>query len=54
MSRIGKKPIGLPEKVEVKINKLNVSVKGQKGRCHTHSTRLFQLNWKARFCRYFP
>lgn len=31
MSRIGKKPIGLPEKVEVKIEGLNVTVKGPKG-----------------------
>jgi large subunit ribosomal protein L6 len=31
MSRIGKKPIGIPDKVEVKINGLNVDVKGPKG-----------------------
>lgn len=31
MSRIGKKPIGIPDKVEVKINGLTVEVKGPKG-----------------------
>jgi large subunit ribosomal protein L6 len=31
MSRIGKQPIGLPDKVEVKINKQEVTVKGPKG-----------------------
>jgi large subunit ribosomal protein L6 len=31
MSRIGKKPIGVPEKVEVKVNGLTVDVKGPKG-----------------------
>lgn len=31
MSRIGKKPIEVPDKVEVKLNGLNVSVKGPKG-----------------------
>lgn len=31
MSRIGKKPIEIPEKVEVKIDKNNVIVKGPKG-----------------------
>ncbi len=31
MSRIGKKPIGVPDKVEVKVNGLNVEVKGPKG-----------------------
>ena len=31
MSRIGKKPIGIPDKVEVKINGLTVDVKGPKG-----------------------
>lgn len=31
MSRIGKKPIGIPDKVEVKITGLTVDVKGPKG-----------------------
>lgn len=31
MSRIGKKPIGVPDKVEVKVNGLTVDVKGPKG-----------------------
>lgn len=31
MSRIGKKPIGIPDKVEVKVNGLTVDVKGPKG-----------------------
>lgn len=31
MSRIGKKPIGIPDKVEVKINGCTVEVKGPKG-----------------------
>lgn len=31
MSRIGKKPIGIPDKVEVKINGATVEVKGPKG-----------------------
>jgi large subunit ribosomal protein L6 len=31
MSRIGKKPIGIPDKVEVKINGTTVEVKGPKG-----------------------
>jgi large subunit ribosomal protein L6 len=31
MSRIGKQPIAIPEKVEVKINKQEVTVKGPKG-----------------------
>ena len=31
MSRIGKKPIGIPDKVEVKISGLTVDVKGPKG-----------------------
>jgi large subunit ribosomal protein L6 len=31
MSRIGKKPVGLPDKVEVKINGSTVEVKGPKG-----------------------
>lgn len=31
MSRIGKKPVGLPDKVEVKINGSTVDVKGPKG-----------------------
>jgi large subunit ribosomal protein L6 len=31
MSRIGRKPISIPDKVEVKINKQNVMVKGPKG-----------------------
>jgi len=31
MSRIGKNPVVIPEKVEVKVNGLNVSVKGPKG-----------------------
>ena len=31
MSRIGKKPIGIPDKVEVKINGTTVDVKGPKG-----------------------
>lgn len=31
MSRIGKKPVALPNKVEIKINEQNVTVKGPKG-----------------------
>lgn len=31
MSRIGKLPVGIPDKVEVKVNGLNVDVKGPKG-----------------------
>lgn len=31
MSRIGKKPIGVPDKVEVKVNGTSVEVKGPKG-----------------------
>lgn len=31
MSRIGKKPIGIPDKVEVKVNGATVEVKGPKG-----------------------
>jgi large subunit ribosomal protein L6 len=31
MSRIGKKPIGIPDKVEVKVNGTSVEVKGPKG-----------------------
>lgn len=31
MSRIGKSPVGIPDKVEVKINGLSVDVKGPKG-----------------------
>ena len=31
MSRIGKKPIGIPDKVEVKITGMTVDVKGPKG-----------------------
>lgn len=31
MSRIGKKPVEIPEGVEVKVNKQNVSIKGPKG-----------------------
>ena len=31
MSRIGKKPIGIPDKVEVKVDGLTVDVKGPKG-----------------------
>jgi large subunit ribosomal protein L6 len=31
MSRIGKQPIGVPDKVEIKINGLTVDVKGPKG-----------------------
>ena len=31
MSRIGKKPVAIPEKVQVKINGTKVSVKGPKG-----------------------
>ncbi len=31
MSRIGKKPVQIPEKVDVQVNGLNVSVKGPKG-----------------------
>src|SRR5688572_17365189 len=31
MSRIGKKPVGIPDKVEVKVNGSTVDVKGPKG-----------------------
>ncbi|HXH30953.1 MAG TPA: 50S ribosomal protein L6 [Bacteriovoracaceae bacterium] len=31
MSRIGKQPVGIPDKVEVKVNGLTVDVKGPKG-----------------------
>jgi len=31
MSRIGKQPIGIPDKVEVKVNGLTVDIKGPKG-----------------------
>src|SRR5690606_25715460 len=31
MSRIGKQPVGIPDKVEVKVNVLSVDVKGPKG-----------------------
>jgi len=43
MSRIGKKPIGIPEKVEVKINGSTVDVKGPKG----HLT--FTFNKEVKF-----
>jgi large subunit ribosomal protein L6 len=31
MSRIGKKPVEIPDSIEVKINKQNISIKGPKG-----------------------
>lgn len=31
MSRIGKQPVGIPDKVEVKVNGYNIDVKGPKG-----------------------
>jgi large subunit ribosomal protein L6 len=31
MSRIGKLPVSIPEKVEVKVNGRNIEVKGEKG-----------------------
>jgi large subunit ribosomal protein L6 len=34
MSRIGKMPVSLPEKVEVKVSKTSVDVKGPKGNLH--------------------
>ncbi len=40
MSRIGRKPVSIPEKVEVKVDGINVSVKGPNGdllmSCHPH------------------
>ena len=36
MSRIGKKPVGIPDKVEVKIDGLFVEVKGPKGQLSYH------------------
>ena len=34
MSRTGKKPISLPEKVDVKLEGLSITVKGPKGELH--------------------
>ena len=42
MSRIGKKPIGVPDKVEIKINGSTVDVKGPKG----HLTYTFRKEVK--------
>ena len=35
MSRIGNKPINIPENIEVKINNMEISVKGPKGELTT-------------------
>jgi len=41
MSRIGKLPVTIPEKVEVKINGRNIEVKGEKGSLtFTHSPQV--------------
>jgi large subunit ribosomal protein L6 len=42
MSRIGKKPIGIPDKVEVKLDGLSIDVKGPKG----HLTYVFHQDVK--------
>ena len=46
MSRIGKKPVGIPDKVEVKINGLSVSVKGPKGQMDFDLPKLVKLEVK--------
>jgi large subunit ribosomal protein L6 len=43
MSRIGKKPIGIPDKVEVKINGLDVDVKGPKGQLSYTFNKLVKI-----------
>lgn len=40
MSRIGKLPVSLPEKVEVKVSKTTVDVKGPKGTLHFNLPKL--------------
>lgn len=43
MSRIGKNPVALPDKVEVKINGSHVSVKGPKGQLEFTFTNLVKI-----------
>ena len=54
MSRIGKKPIGLPDKVEVKINKLNVSVKGPKGQMSYTFNPLVAIKLEGKILQVLP
>lgn len=48
MSRIGKKPIVIPEKVEVKINGVKVSVKGPKGQLEFDAPKVVKLEMKGK------
>lgn len=48
MSRIGKKPIVIPDKVEVKINGLKVSVKGPKGQLEFDAPAVVKLEMKGK------
>jgi large subunit ribosomal protein L6 len=48
MSRIGKKPIVVPDKVEVKVNGLKVSVKGPKGQMEFEAPRFVKLEMKGK------
>ena len=47
MSRIGKKTIHVPEKVELKITGHSVSVKGPKGQLHLEASPLVKLEFKG-------
>lgn len=48
MSRIGKKPIGIPEKVEIKIVGGKISVKGPKGQMDFDAPKLVKLEMKGK------
>ena len=48
MSRIGKKPIVVADKVEVKINGFKVSVKGPKGQLEFDAPRFVKLEMKGK------
>ena len=48
MSRIGKKPIAVPDKVEVKLSGLKISVKGPKGQMEFEASKLVKLELKGK------
>ena len=48
MSRIGKKPIVIPEKVEIKINGVKVSVKGPKGQLDFEAPKFVKFETKGK------
>jgi len=46
MSRIGKMPVEIPEKVDVKVDGLNVTVKGPKGNLEYTFANLVNIEMK--------